>query len=267
MNFTVTNKTYGKNVCSHINANIQDSKIYRISFEEIKQLKTLEQLGYIFGGLFKAIQKFFSNLGHDYSVELIKEWIYYEIGVREFVYLPNGKQKEVIKTLSQMSKKEASEFINKVLFFIDESECLQDLVLPPELRYCWALHIEFADIENAYQVPLPDKDKHFLGYQAQQTCIRCGKKGVQVHHIQQGSGYAKKNPDWFSLPVCYDCHIQHLHSDVAEKNFLKEIKPIIGGLDIQDFCRLNYQRWYWHIFMNSPEQRARTEELRERFNK
>ncbi|MFA7658784.1 MAG: hypothetical protein WCY19_05065 [Candidatus Gastranaerophilaceae bacterium] len=271
MNFTVSNRAYLKNVLNHFLANYNDGKIYRIFFEEINDTKTRDQLGYIFGGLFKAIKIFFANLGHDFSVKLIKEWIYDEVGVSELSYLPNGKQKEVIKTLSQMNKKEASEFINKVLFFIDESEALQDLVLPPELRYCWTLHVDLTDIENVYTDPRwweeHEKDKQFLGYQAQQTCIRCGKKSVQVHHIQKGSGYAKKNPDWFTIPVCYECHIEHLHSDVAEGNFLKEIKPIIGNLDIQDFCRINYNRWYWHLFMNTSEQKAYTQQLAEKFNK
>lgn len=252
MNFTVSNKAYGKNVCSHINANIQEGKIYRISFEEIEQLKTREQLGYIFGGIFKAIQKFFSNLGHDYSVELIKEWIYDEVGVKELVYLPSGKQKEVVKTLSVMSKNQASEFINKLLFFIDESEALQDLVLPPELRYCWTLHVDFNDILDANNYTRGDwdrkheKDSAFLAYQASQTCIRCGKKGVQVHHIQKGSGYAKKNPDWFTIPLCQECHIINLHSQEGEETILNDIKSIIGELEIKDFCLLNYLRWLYH---------------------
>lgn len=275
MNYLVQNKAFGRNICAHIAANISNDKIYEISVNEFEKSKTYPQVKYIWS-IFGAMSKYFINYGNEFfTPEIIKEWMYDELGITQEAFLPITKKhpkgrKIIIRTsISSMNIKEASEFINKLLFFVDESEYLEGFVLPPYLRYCWTNHIDYSSIENVYQDNnwwvAHEKDKEFLGYQAQQTCIRCGRKGVQVHHVQHNSGYAQKNPDWFTLPVCPECHIQYLHSLVSEQNFLKEISHTIGNLQIEDFCRLNYYRWFWHIFMNTTEQKAMTLRMAENF--
>lgn len=247
MNFTITNKAYAKSIFSTLYKMVVDNKIYRLSFEEAASIKTKEQLGFIFGGIFKALRLFFQNYGYNFTHEQIKEWIYDEVGTKEIITLPNGRQKELNKTLSKMSKREASEFIFRVLEFIDTSEALQDFILPPDLRYCWVNHIDEKMIEDVLQEKWNYKNEHYLRQQRKLTCIRCGRRGAEAHHIKRGSGLGRKNPDWFTIPLCRECHT-YLHSNVGEDNFLNEIKNVTGCLDIEIFCRLAYKFWLTNSF-------------------
>lgn len=246
MNFTISNLAYGKNVLNTIFKYMQDNKIYRLQFDEVKSLKTQKQLGFIFGGVIKALLQYFSNIGYDFTPEQIKEWLYEEIGTRETIYLPNGKEKQIIKTLSGMSKIDASNFIFQLITFVDTSEALEDFILPPDLRYCWTNHINSTMFEEIQKITFPEKSEAYLRHQRKLTCIHCGRKGGQVHHIKRGSGLGKKNPDWFTIPVCEKCHVPYLHSTVGEVQFLKEISNTIGGLDIELFCKLSFYMWMYN---------------------
>lgn len=242
MNVTIYNKAQAKQILSGLFYNIADGKEYRLSFEEVKQAKTKKQLGFIFGGIVKSLCLFFNDYGYNFTPEQIKEWLYSEIGVRETLFLPNGQQKEIIKTLSGMDKAEVSKFIFDVLRFIDESDALVNFILPVDLRYCWVHNIDERIIEEVQQLKYPELDEKYLNYQRKQHCIRCGKVGHQAHHIKRGSGLGRKNPDWFTIPICSECH-QYLHSSVGEDAFLQEIKYIHNGLDIRLFCRVAYYLW------------------------
>ena len=81
MDFTCSNKQYLKNILSDLYRNYKEGTIYRVSYEEVKQEKTLKQLGYIFGGLIKALIRFFDNLGYKYEPYMIKDWLYQECGL------------------------------------------------------------------------------------------------------------------------------------------------------------------------------------------
>ena len=244
MNFTISNKAYAKNVLNTLYKHMQNGKNYHLQFEEVKSLKTKKQLGFIFGGVIKALCLYFSRLGYDFTPEQIKAWLYDEIGVTEILYMPNGAQKQIIKTLSCMSKKEASDFIYRLITFIDTSEALNDFVLPPDLRYCWTHSIDIKLLEEVQQYQqYPLLSEYYLKHQRQLTCIRCGKKGGEAHHIKRGSGLGKKNPDWFTIPICRECHT-YLHSTVGEPEFLNEIKDTIGGIDILTFCKMCYYMWF-----------------------
>ena len=242
MNFTITNKKYANNVLNTIFKQIEEGKIYNISFEEVKQLKTKKQLGFIFGGIIKALILYFNRLGYDFQPTQIKEWLYDEIGVSETIFLPNGKEKTIIKTLSEMSKLEASNFIFKLLNFIDTSEALEDFILQPDLRYCWVNHIEEDTLKAVERYDFPLKNERYLNNIRKLTCIRCGAKGGEAHHIKRGSGLGRKNPDWFTIPVCPKCH-NYLHSMAGEVRFLDEIRRTIGNLDIELFCKISYFMW------------------------
>lgn len=246
MNFTITNRAYAKSVFNTLYKQIEDNKKYRLKFEEVKSLKTQKQLGFIFGGVIKALNIYFGRLGCEFTPEQIKEWLYEEIGTSEILFLPNGTQKQIKKTLSGMTKKEASDFIFKLISFIDTSEALEDFILPPDLRYCWTHQIDEQMLEEVHQFNFPEKSENYLKRQRQLTCIRCGRKGGEVHHIKRSSGLGKKNPDWFTIPICSQCHVPYLHSTVGEPAFLNEIKNIIGGLDIELFCKLSYYLWFYN---------------------
>lgn len=246
MNFTISNLAYAKSVLNTVFKHMQDGKIYRLQFDEVKSLKTQKQLGFIFGGIIKALLQYFSNIGYDFTPEQIKEWLYEEIGTRETIFLPNGKEQRIIKTLSGMTKKQASDFIYKLLCFIDSSDALDDFVLPPDLRYCWTHNIDGKLIEEIQQFNFPEKSEYYLKHIRKLTCIRCGHKGGEAHHIKRNSGLGKKNPDWFTIPICEKCHVPYLHSTVGEPQFLKEISNTIGGLDIELFCKLSFYMWMYN---------------------
>lgn len=244
MDFIITNKAFARNVCEHIISQLYDGKEYELSFNEIRKNKTNQQRKYIFA-IFEAVSKYFVSLGYQFlTKEAVKDWIYSELAVNENIYLPNGKNFIARRSLSSMTVQEASHFISKLLIFIETSEVLEGFTLPPYLRYCWTKHITIEDIENAYKRKLPQKSAQFLKYQRSLTCLRCGRRAGEVHHIKEGSGLGRKNPDWFSIPICPECHVPYLHSKVGEDDFLKEIAPTINNLDIETFCRINFLRWY-----------------------
>ena len=241
MNITVYNKEQAKQTFLALFHIMDDDKVYNVTFEELKQFKTKKQLGFIFGGIIKSLCQFFNGYGYNFTPEQIKEWLYQEIGIKETLFLPNGQQKEIIKTLSGMSKKETSDFICNLLQFIDSSETLTDFILPVDLRYCWVNHISEDIIEKLGRAKFPQLDEQYLTYQRKQHCIRCGKIGHQVHHIKSGSGLGKKNPDWFTVPIFKDCH-NYLHHSAGEKNFLKEL-IYLKNIDIELLCRVSYFMW------------------------
>lgn len=243
MDFIINNQAFAKNICAYITSQIREGKEYQLSFDEIKKTKTNQQRKYLFA-IFEAISKYFISLGNvELTKEIVKDWIYDELGLNATVYLPNGKKIKSNKSLSTMTVGEMAEFISRLLIFIDSSDVLEDFILPPYLRYCWTKHVTEKQIVQAYKAKLPQKSEQFLRFQRSLSCIRCGRRGGEVHHIKSGSGLGRKNPDWFTIPICHDCHVPYLHSKVGENRFIEEIRFIINSIDIEVFCRLNFLRW------------------------
>ena len=240
MNINVYNKEQAKQTFLTLFHSMSEDTVYNLTFDELKSFKTKKQLGFIFGGIIKSLCHFFNGYGYHFTPEQIKEWLYSEVGVRETLFLPKGQPKEIIKTLSGMSKKETSDFICRLLQFIDESEALTDFVLPVDLRYCWVNHIDEDIFSKLERAKFPQFDEQYLNYQRKQHCIRCGRVGHQVHHIKRGSGLGKKNPDWFTVPICADCH-NYLHHSAGEQEFLKDLLYL--KIDIELLCRVSYFMW------------------------
>lgn len=243
--------------------------VLNVSYEPVEKTKSKEQLGFIFGGIIKALLAYFKALGfNDYTPEIIKTWLYYETGVFDKKMLPDGSYKEIVKTLSGMNKKEASEFINKALNFIEHSPVLNGangyraFILTPELRYCWTRNVDDDFKLSVYEENFKERDESYLRYQRSLTCIYCGSKGGEAHHIktapagaivsadeagtialrQGSSGLGRKNPDWFTIPVCNNCHIPIIHG----KDFMEDLKAVLNGLDIETFCRCCYYKYLYH---------------------
>ena len=63
MQTTIYNKIIMLNAIQSIAKSYKSEKHYRLTFEEIKQEKTLKQLGYIFGGLIKALNNYQNEIG------------------------------------------------------------------------------------------------------------------------------------------------------------------------------------------------------------
>ena len=238
-----------KKVLGHILGQYKAGTVLNISYEPVQKPKSREQLGFIFGGLIKALLIYFNSLGfEDYTPDIIKTWLYYETGVFDKKILPSGERREIIKTLSGMNSKEASDFINKALNFIEHSPILngtngvRPFVLTPELRYCWTRNVDEDFKVSVYGEEFKERDEAYLRHQRSLTCIYCGGRGGEAHHIKDGSGLGRKNPDWFTIPVCNNCHVPIMHG----KDFMEGLKAVLNGLDIETFCRCCYYKWLYH---------------------
>lgn len=244
MNFTCSNKVYLKNVLCDILRQYKDGAIYRVSYEEIKQEKTIKQLGFIFGGLIKALARFFANLGYDYPPETIKDWLYYECSRQQSVTLPNGYTAHYFKTLSSMTKAEAANFIEAIITFIDTNDIFEDFVLPPELRYSWAHNLDKERLEYIRSIDINNFDSNYLLHQSKLTCIKCGAKGGMVYHIK-----TTHPKDYLTIPLCAKCY-----DDVnmrGESYLVNDIKAVLNGLDLKDFCKTSYYLYRKSFHTNS----------------
>lgn len=248
MNFTVSNKEYLKKVLGHILSQYRENTTVNVSYEVLKKPKTRKQLGFIFGGIVKGLVSYFHSIGYDYGVDIVKYWLYYSCGVYDEEILPDGMRISAPVTLSGMSAAQAGRFINNVIDFIDSTpllkggEGVRGFCLTPDLRYCWTRGVEDKDIQEALCAPKAQRDEGYLRYQRGLNCIYCGAAGGQAHHIKRGSGLSRKNPDWYSIPVCAKCH-SLLHDTLGEAEFLRGFKGVLGGLDIEEFCALCYLRF------------------------
>ncbi len=233
MNFTCSNEQYLKNVLKTCLNSYEKDSIVNVSYEVLKQQKTLKQLGFIFGGLIKAISLFFNNAGYNFPIYVLKEWLYQQCGVYETQTLPNGSTFQSSKTLSEMTKQEASEFIEKVICFIDESDIFDGFCLPPELRYCWTHNIDEEKLQKIKTFQYANFDSAYLMHQSKLTCIRCGARGGMVYHLQR-----PMKRDYNSVPLCAKCYDKAITT--GESYLIKDIKAVTNGMSIDDFCLYAY---------------------------
>ena len=244
MQYLIHNKAEAANIFNYFYSQIKENSIYSLEFDELKKSKTYRQVKYIWA-VFKVVSDYLVDLGNDdFEPETVKDWFYERLGLVEQLTGPDGKVFNRHKvSISSMNVLQASDFISRMLILIDNDEVLKSCILPPCLRYCWTLHVTQRQIDYAFKAKLPEKSPEYLAHQAGLSCIRCGRLGVQVHHLKEGAALGKKNDDWFTIPVCPDCHVPYLHSSAGEPNFLQEISPVINNLEIEAFCRLAYIRW------------------------
>ncbi len=186
------------------------------------------------------MQGYFKELdGEFYDSEEIKNMLYAKTGIFENYKNIGGFIFRNPITLSKMKKEEASEFINKIINYIDNDT---DCILTPELRNCWLLHVKDSDIEFAIQFNFPEKTPEYIRHQHSLTCINCGIfniNGNDSHHIRHNTGLANKPPDWFSIPLCRNCHNK---LQALSGHELAKILPIYG-FNIEIYCKLAYLRW------------------------
>ena len=243
MNITVSSPEHWENIYEYVKGIVGERTAY-VTIEPVKRLKTLKQLGFIFGALITNLQAYyFDCTGDNYTADDLKEMLYQEIGIYKEKQYPNGKTYNSCITLSKMDTEQASRFINDVLNWIDNNT---DLVLSPDVRYCWVHGVNSDDLENARR-QLPEDCPEYLQYQRQSHCIHCGLYPSVPHHLRSGqyAGMAKKSPDWFSLPLCWACH-DKIHE--SEEQVLANLKHIFCGYSVEDFCRLAFDRWLFKKF-------------------
>jgi hypothetical protein len=206
-----------------------------ITIESVKSYKTQKQLRFFFGGLASTLcAYFYQTQGVKWSADDIKEMMYRIVNIYEEKQYPNGEVYKIHTPLSRMTKEQASLFIDASITWIDtETTC----VLPVDLRYCWLTHLSKEFINNVVKLDFPEKCPEYLAYQSKLVCVNCGVYGVQVHHIRANAGGAQKSPDWYSIPLCHECHIGGIHG---------KGKPLIlpYKYEPEKFCKLTFHRWY-----------------------
>ena len=223
-----------------------------ISYDKPYKEKTLKQLGYFFGGLVSAVKDYYHNLGDEWEIEDIKENFYQACSklderlikeVRRF----NGDVYQVPKRLSEMDIEEASNFIDKSVWLIDNAKCFKGLTLHPSLRNVWIRHITQDDLLEIKNFVFPKEDKIYLSHLRKQHCIWCGKsQNIDAHHIRINGlgGIAIKPSDVFCVPLCRNCHIAY-HTRGSDA-FFNDCKWLTQYIDFVTFLELNYIRWRNH---------------------
>lgn len=250
MNYIVTNLAKLTNIFTEIRGELEKGGntpvSINLSWEKSHRPKTLSQLGFFFGGIVKAVRKHFTEFyGKEYEIEIIKEMLYNECSTTEELVCPNGKILHETKRISRMTVEEMSEFINKTIDFCDE----YGIVLQPELRYLWVNGLDPRLVDEVRETKFPEKDAEYLSYVHNETCLICGKGGVEAHHtkLPELAGLGGKTPDYMAIPLCPKCH-RYLNGDghiSTEK--LKQLCPFIfKQIDVKAFCKMRYKRWREH---------------------
>lgn len=221
-----------------------------ISYDKPFKDKTVRQLGYIFGGLVDSVVEYYKRLGIIWEKDDVKENFYQACSkiderlirnVQRF----NGDMYQVPKRLSEMDLEEASIFIEKCLWLIDNANCFKRLILHPSLRYTWIRHVTKDELQRASFAKYPRLCPEYLAHTRNQACLCCGVMNQsEPHHLKVvgESGVAYKADDWLTIPLCHDCHIADLHQH-GQESFYRNLEWITKYIGLVDFCRLRYLRW------------------------
>lgn len=245
MKYTVSNREHLKNIFIEI-ANLVDiNKTVNVSYDEVKQKKTKKQLGYIFGGLLKAVKIWhYSNTGETLALDDVKFLFYRAILPLHEVDF-HGQPIKRYLGLSEMTVQDAGEFITKAIDLIDNDPIFEDFILPIELRYCWLNSVTSEEIKIVKSKKFEDHYPEYLCHVRNLNCMYCGIAGISnCHHVRLGSqtGMKQKPSDVYVIPLCPEHH-DLLHNKKGEFDFYKELKSVIGDYTIQTFCELCFNRW------------------------
>lgn len=250
MQVIVNNTKQLDTVFADIMSRYDYKKPMAISYNVITKEKTKNQLGFFFGALAESVKEFYKESGVDYTTDEIKENFYNAVSTIDDSFLKshrqfNGKEFYMPKRLSEMNVEDASLFIDRCIYLIDNAKCFKGLILHPSIRYTWVRKITNDDIMRIGEIKLPYSDSEYLINIRKQPCICCGKfSSSQPHHLKIAgeSGTAFKSGDWATIPLCHDCHIGQLHQN-GQDSFMKNLEYITKYIDIVDFCKMNYLRW------------------------
>ena len=144
-----------------------------------------------------------------------------------------------------MDIEEASLFIDRCVWLIDNARCFQGLTLHPSLRYTWVRHVSKDDLLEISQAKMPRLCPEYLEHTRKQACLCCGRNNVsQVHHLKLAgeSGTGFKADDWLTIPLCPQCHLGELHQK-GQEEFYKNLEWITKYISLVDFCRLRFLKW------------------------
>ncbi len=256
--YDIFNTPHLKNVLVEVNRKVKSGKRYVAKFEEVTKRKSLKQLAHLFGNLITPLAEYLSaEYGISIDVlslerELINRFnAWTESPVLAYSFDFELMQPQVVPVrLSRMNLEQAGAFINWCVEYVRER--FPDLNLPPYVDYLWMNKVNEEKIKQVvYESKRwPERDKSYLVDIRLKPCIICGagNRPCEAHHLRDmalGAGVAEKVADYYTVPLCRDCH-QALH-DKGVKEIEGLIAPVLHGRGMEVFCKLCYYRWREHL--------------------
>ena len=227
---------------------LKAKKAVNINVEEYHKPTTLRQLGFFFGCICDAVKDYYWQKGDDtWTTEAVKDLFYQALSPKVKMVKLNGDLYEHPKHLSEMDRKEMSDFIDGSLKLIEKANCFKGLILHPSIRFCWVHNMTKDDLHNLDTRNLPRKCPEYLEYVRGQCCISCGQFGSEAHHIRESeeAGVARKADDWQTIPLCNTCH--RFYHTKGKDWFNDKIHWILTYMTLSEFCAINYNRWKNHL--------------------
>lgn len=214
-----------------------------IFYEQASKPRTKKQEGFVFAALINQITDYFRSSGFNIDEEDVRYALYDQVSqiVPEMVVdkmLFGGKPR--IKHISEMDRTLMSKFIDGIFTILDTNPMYAGIKLHPSVYYNWIFHLDPEEVKWAKQHYMPERDAEYLDYVRTLPCICCGiQHRSEAHHIRDNrtAGIAIKSPDWYSIPLCHNCHLGIAHGT----GFKKAMEWV--PLDLIDFCKLCYIRW------------------------
>lgn len=246
MRVIVYNKQMLETVIADMRNEFEKHKRLNVVYEKSHKERTMAQVGFLFAALINQITEFFNDCGFNVDSEDVRYKLYDDVSkiVPEIVVdrvLFGGKPR--VKHVAEMDRELMSKFIDGVFQVIDQDPIYSGLQLHPSVYINWAYHVDNEELKQAQTATLPERDADYLNYQRTCPCIICGiQHRSEAHHVRdtRTAGTGIKSPDWYSLPLCHNCHMTVAHGT----GFKEALKWLPLGL--MDFCRINYIRWRNH---------------------
>lgn len=246
MRVIIYNKQMLETVIADMRNEFEKHKRLNVVYEKSHKERTMAQVGFLFAALINQITEFFNDCGFNVDSEDVRYKLYDDVSkiVPEIVVdrvLFGGKPR--VKHVAEMNRELMSKFIDGVFQVIDQDPIYSGLRLHPSVYINWAYHVDNEELKQAQTATLPERDADYLNYQRTCPCIICGiQHRSEAHHVRdtRTAGTGIKSPDWYSLPLCHNCHMTVAHG-VGFKESLKWLP-----LELIDFCRISYMRWRSH---------------------
>ena len=257
--YDVYNTPHLKNVFAEINRRIKRGERLVLRFEKVTKRKSHKQLRNLFGNLVTPLAEYLSAESGitieplAMERELLKRYsALAESPVLKFGFDLRRMRPEVIPTrLSEMDTAQAADFTNWCVEFIRER--FPELNLPPYVDYLFMNRLAEEKIRQIeYESrKWEDRDRRYLDHIRSKPCIVCGRVAAErneAHHLRDitlGSGVAEKVADYYTVPLCRECH-QALH-DKGTGELCELIAPVLHEQGINVFCKVCYYRWMNHF--------------------
>lgn len=219
-----------------------------LSYEPAAKPVTKKQVGFFFAALVNQLYLYFRNAGWAIKENQIRYGLYKQVAqvVPDMTYdLSMFGQEPQVKHISDMeTAKEMSDFISGVFTVLDTNPMYAGIKLTPDTFYSWINHVTIDEITAVRHQEVPERDSEYLNYIRERPCLICGiQHRSDAHHIRdtRTAGTAIKSPDWYTIPLCHQCHMLVAHG-TGFKEATKWIK-----VDLMDFCKMCYLRWKNHL--------------------